>query len=106
VCEKYDLGAKQFGEEAQSELLRYGWPGNIRELISVCERAAILSEGDAITKEDLFIQSREGTRNIQNMERDLLVEVLDETDGDLAQAATLLATSEEDLAKKMKKYNL
>ena len=58
VCKKYGFGDKIISNEAMDELLRYNWPGNIRELISVIERAAILSENDTITKDDLFLESR------------------------------------------------
>ena len=34
-------------------LTRYDWPGNIRELANVLERAQILAEGDTITPDDL-----------------------------------------------------
>jgi len=55
---KYNLKEKSFSQEAQQELLNYQWPGNIRELISVVERAVILSESDEIQKEDLFLEVR------------------------------------------------
>jgi len=58
ICHKYGFNDKIISNEAIDELLRYRWPGNIRELISVIERAAILSESDIITKDDLFLESR------------------------------------------------
>ncbi len=58
VCQKYSFNDKIISDEAMDELLRYSWPGNIRELISVIERATILSESDTITKDDLFLESR------------------------------------------------
>ncbi len=58
VCAQYNLGEKTFSKEAVAELTGYDYPGNIRELISIVERAAILSEGAKITPEDLFIYSR------------------------------------------------
>lgn len=58
VCVEYELGQKEFNQEAIDELLSYDYPGNIRELISIVERAAILSEGNSISKEDLFIYAK------------------------------------------------
>ena len=58
VCVEYELGQKEFSQEAINELLSYDYPGNIRELISIVERAAILSEGSSISKEDLFIYAK------------------------------------------------
>ena len=40
-------------EEAMQAMLRYPWPGNIRELINVVERSVLLCEGDQITLDDL-----------------------------------------------------
>jgi len=58
VCMKYEFDHKSLSDEAIKELLSYDWPGNIRELLSVVERAAILSESDVICVEDLFLESR------------------------------------------------
>ncbi|WP_299028865.1 sigma-54 dependent transcriptional regulator [uncultured Campylobacter sp.] len=57
-CEEFNLGTKSFSEAAVKELENYDFPGNIRELISVVQRAAILSEGEEIQPGDLFLQAR------------------------------------------------
>lgn len=57
-CEEFNLGEKSFSETAVKELENYDFPGNIRELISVVQRAAILSEGEEIQPGDLFLQAR------------------------------------------------
>ena len=57
-CEEFSLGAKSFSEAAVKELENYDFPGNIRELISVVQRAAILSESEEIQPGDLFLQAR------------------------------------------------
>jgi len=57
-CKEYGFEAKNFSKAAKEELLVYDYPGNIRELISVVQRAAILSEGDEILPKDLFLQAR------------------------------------------------
>lgn len=58
VRAKYGIEHRYFSDEAIESLMGYNWPGNIRELISVVERAAILSDAEAISKEDLFLESR------------------------------------------------
>jgi two-component system NtrC family response regulator len=57
-CKKYEFDMKTFSDEAKEQLLAYSWPGNIRELISVVERAVILSDGSEITADELFLQNR------------------------------------------------
>ena len=57
-CEKYSFETKFFSEDAKEQLLTYDWPGNIRELLSVVERAVILSENSEITADELFLQNR------------------------------------------------
>lgn len=57
-CAQYHFEPKHFDEEAREALLHYAWPGNIRELISVVERSAILSDGEQIGIDDLFLEAR------------------------------------------------
>lgn len=58
VSKRYNLKSKTLNKEAIQAMLDYDWPGNIRELISVVERAAILSCEDEIGKDDLYLESR------------------------------------------------
>ena len=105
-CLKYGFDLKKFSDEAQKQLLSYNWPGNIRELISVVERAAILSTGNEITPDELFLEHRGFGRDIATMERELIKEILDSHEGDLLRASEILGISSENLAKKIKIYNL
>ncbi len=57
-CKKYEFELKTFSQDAKDQLLAYNWPGNIRELISVVERAVILSEGQEITADELYLQNK------------------------------------------------
>lgn len=59
VCTHYSFQQKTFSKEAQEKMLAYTWPGNIRELLSVVERSCILSEGDIIEANDLYLDERE-----------------------------------------------
>lgn len=55
VSKSYNLGEKKLGKDATKALLAYDFPGNIRELISIIERSAILSEGSEIKASELGI---------------------------------------------------
>ena len=57
-CAKYGFEVKTFSDDAQKQLLSYNWPGNIRELISVVERAVILSETQEIQINELYLENR------------------------------------------------
>lgn len=57
-CAQYGFESKSFSPEAEAALEQYNWPGNIRELISVVERSAILSDTDTIGVDDLFLEAR------------------------------------------------
>jgi diguanylate cyclase (GGDEF)-like protein len=48
---------KQFGSEAMQMMMRYSWPGNIRELKNVVERAKIISDDDLMGKETVILDT-------------------------------------------------
>lgn len=107
-CKKYGFTLKSFSSEAQKQLLSYSWPGNIRELISVIERAVILSDSDKITPEELFLEHRGliKEKDIATMERELIQKVLNSEGGDIGKASEVLSMSKENLVKKIKIYKL
>ena len=53
-CKDNKLGPITLTKEAAKVLMEYKWPGNIRELKAVIERAAIMSENATIQPEDLI----------------------------------------------------
>lgn len=59
ICKSYGFKEKVLQDDAITKLLEYSWPGNIRELLSVIERACILSEGIEISAKDLYLDERE-----------------------------------------------
>lgn len=107
-CAQYGFTPKHFSPDAQQTLLEYKWPGNIRELISVVERAVILSEGDEISGDALFLEGRglRPKRSIATMEQELISELLHTCNRDRHEAAKMLGLSVEVLNSKMKLYNL
>src|SRR6266849_8976180 len=57
VCADYGIRAKHFARDAEARLLAYSWPGNIRELSNVIERATLLSDDDIVTADVLELQT-------------------------------------------------
>ena len=107
-CQKYQFDMKYFSEEAKEHLLAYPWPGNIRELLSVVERAVILSDTDEITPEALFLESRglQKTKDIHTMEKELIKEVLSSENDNLLSASKVLGMDKTNLQMKIDTYNL
>ena len=108
VDKQYGIGKKKWGKGAKEQLLSYKWPGNIRELLSVVERAAILCENDTIMPEDLFLSSREGggAKKIASLEEELIYEALKAADSDIDNAAQMLGMQKEILQSKMNHYDI
>ncbi|RAX57052.1 AAA family ATPase [Helicobacter monodelphidis] len=107
VCEQYGFPLKKISQKAQTDLLNYAWYGNIRELLSVIERAVILSENTEILSEDLFLNSREGKgERVEDLEKDLIIEVLAAVNNELDKAAKMLSLSEKALQEKIQKYKI
>lgn len=105
ICTKYGFTTKTFCPRAEEKLLSYHWPGNIRELISVVERASILSEEETIQIDDLFLESRE-RKSISNLEKELIEEVLISCEFDKKEAGKILGMSQTNLEKKIKTYHI
>jgi DNA-binding NtrC family response regulator/tetratricopeptide (TPR) repeat protein len=55
VCADYGLPSKSLDSSARKRLVAYAWPGNIRELSNVIERAALLTEGSVVTGDGLAL---------------------------------------------------
>ena len=107
---------------AMEVLLGYSWPGNIRELENVLERALVLTEGPTISMEDLPEAVRrpapEGPtlgidgddlsvkRHGARLERHLIQLALDRTGGNKTQAADLLELSPRALRYKIQEYGI
>ena len=107
--------------EARDLLMRYSYPGNVRELENIIERAVVLSKQGTITVSDLplhlrseapeaevcFRQSKDSlTETLDTVERGLILEALKETGGIQTRAAQKLGISERVLRYKLKKYKI
>lgn len=65
VRNKNDLGKVMLSEQALQELQSYDYPGNVRELENIIERALTWAEGDIISKDDLMLPEREKNEGIE-----------------------------------------
>ena len=108
---------KGVSREALDLLMKYDYPGNVRELENIVEQAVVLTRGDIITREDLpfSVQEKhsEGELPSGNLEervaayeQKLIREALRKTAGVQTKAAALLGLSERNLRYKMKKHGM
>jgi transcriptional regulator with PAS, ATPase and Fis domain len=90
-------------------LERYSFPGNVRELRNLLERAVVYGASPEIQPEDLPATVREGRERrmtLEEMERAYIAEVLDAARGKKSRAAEILGISRKTLLEKRKKYGL
>ncbi len=98
--------------EVMDRFVRYEWPGNVRELKNVVTYAAAMCSGDRIGVEDLpvhFLEStatRDGANIREDVERSLILKVLQSTRYNRSRAAELLGMSRKTLYTRMAKYGL
>ena len=109
------LPARSLSPEAMTVLTSYAWPGNIRELRNILERAIMMSAGKGpISREELLAVLPKPSGGLQagdlshysldEIERLHVQRVLDANDGNKTQAAKILDIDYKTLLAKMKKY--
>ncbi|MPN17052.1 Limonene hydroxylase [bioreactor metagenome] len=100
--------------EVYDILMKYHFPGNVRELKNMAERAIILCEGNILTLNDFPVKPNKATQIISNgnvvdlksTEIKMIVEALHNSKYNQSAAADLLGISRDALIRKMKKYNI
>ncbi len=107
-------------EEAFTKLTSYAWPGNVRELRNVCERAVLLSKGDAILDNDIVLGRIEAQGNLgqaglslpekgidlHDLEGQLIRQALERTGNNQTKAAKLLNLSRDAFRYRLEKLGL
>ncbi len=119
---KFGCKGKSFTKEAYDLIMKYDFPGNIRELENTIQRSCVLARGDVITSADLPPQMRGMNSEVLNngfipevsdlneqlalFEKAIIVKALNETSGNQSRAAKLLNISERNFRYKLEKYNM
>ena len=131
IAQDLKIPARQISPAAVSKLLQYNFPGNVRELRNLIERACILAHNNEITPSDLMLVTDAATEQqpnqpeellhrwldqlpvhidlrcmLEEIERELVMRALRSAEGVQAEAARTLQVSRSDLAYKVKKYGL
>ena len=114
-----------FSDDAIKCLQQYDWPGNIRELFNICERAVLLRNSDLITASEIQMllqahpslhQPKSHTadsppppaplQSLDDMERDHIRRVLSQTHHNISRTAEILGIDRRTLQRKMDRYGL
>jgi len=108
-------------KEAQDSLMRYHFPGNVRELENIIERAVVMARGDLITTSDLppgleiiadgniynpYNFSNSYLEKIEAFEQAMIEQALQIKNGNQSQAAKVLGISERHLRSRMQKLGI
>ena len=120
ICGRFQWSEPFLSDQAVLTLRRHSWPGNIRELENVLERAVAFLHGDVIEASDIRIlqlASREATpappppaaaavQTLVELERQAIIDALQRFGGDKAQTARELGISEKSIYNKMKRIGI
>ena len=127
VCERQSIPEKQITKRAMEMLQQHSWPGNIRELENVLERAVAFAKSDSIEPTDLLfstaILDQRGTRStdedettvggyqlagktLEQIERDAIIATMEMLGGNKAKSARTLGISEKSIYNKIKRLKI
>jgi transcriptional regulator with GAF, ATPase, and Fis domain len=110
----------EISKEAADVLMKYNYPGNVRELENIIERAVVLTRSKVIILNDLPMNIKgfkeektlatlgKGTltEQVEAIEKQLIFDALQESGGNQTKAGKLLGLTERNLRYKLKKYNI
>lgn len=114
---QYERSIRSLSQETVMRLLRYSWPGNIRELESVIERAVLFCPGNQVMPECLpeeFQRSRFSNSSfvipplvpMQEIEREAILQTLERTSGNIRRSAQILQFPRPTFYRKLKKLGI
>lgn len=108
---KYNKQPMSFDKDAEQLLQSYHWPGNIRELSHILERATLLNRDSVINAVGLNINSINtnaesiAMMTLEQAEKILIKKALVTTAGNITQAAHLLGITKSSLYRRLEKYD-
>jgi transcriptional regulator with GAF, ATPase, and Fis domain len=118
-CQQFGLGHKTLSAAAKNMLIAHAWPGNIRELENVMQKAILMTENDRLTPDNFTLQksrsfSEAGRGGADctlrdarvNAEREVITATLTRTHGNVSLAGKILAIDRKWLIKKMEELGI
>ncbi len=115
-AEIHNKKISQISNDAMNIIKSYAWPGNIRELMNCIESAVVTNISDTITAESLppFLSvvksakqsSGQGSDNLYEMEKKAILDALEKTNGNKAEASRVLGIGLRTLYRKLSQYDV
>ena len=121
ICSRMGRHPERLSAEAMDALLGYDYPGNVRELENILERAAISTEGEELLRSDIDVPRAASERpgatgagrrsgalsgSLDDLEREAIVAALEKWGGNRTKAAAELAISRRTIINKIRRYGL
>jgi DNA-binding NtrC family response regulator len=110
---KYNKPALKVSPKTYEKLIKHDWPGNIRELQHMVERAVILNDRKLLTYSDfmpgkgmLGEQQQREVSKLEDMEKQHVLKIIDKNKGNITRAARDLGISRTALHRRIRKYDL
>ena len=106
---QYNKTNLKINQQTHDKLLKYTWPGNIRELQHTIEKAIILSETSILKPEDLYlrhtgsVKSNDSFTTLEEMEKQMIQQALEKNNGNFTAAAGQLGITRQTLYNRIKK---
>jgi len=113
--EKYFKSAIHFDDAAVEKLRQYHYPGNVRELLYIVERAVIMVEGNVLNADDLIFSPIEIYSDSENnmpdnklstVEKNAIIRAIEKNNGNITKAAKELGLTRTALYRRISKYEI
>ena len=115
IAKRMNQNEKHFANDAMHALVRYDWPGNIRQLQNVVEQVVALTPGEVISAHLVLAALDSNEKSVEPLslndakkefERDYVVNTLKMAGGNVAEGAKLAKRNRSDFYKLIKKHNI
>ena len=112
--QKYLKPALELDKRAIEKLMNYQFPGNVRELQYIIERAIIMAEGDVLEGKDLIFSPIEQAHEhfesseskLSSIEKNTILRIIDKNKGNISKAAKELGITRTALYRRLSKYDI
>ncbi len=121
LCKQFGCGEICISESAKNVLKSLPWPGNVRQLINICERLSVLCKNSTINEADVYNvipglkpetapaatqETEQIATSVKSFERRHIIDVLEKCRGNRKDASSALGVSRSTLWRRMRELNI